>query len=202
MITVIIQSTTKVRSVTKDGNVLRARVERPIDWELAIGQSIAIDGVCSTVIAFDADSFEVEYMQETIAKTTVGSFQEGTKVNLERSLTLQDFIDGSLVSGHVDATGGVEEIMLLGETKEMVVSFPPELRKYIAPKGSIVVNGVSLTVVDVNDNGIYSSSGGFRVALIPHTLGQTNLNRLAKGDMVNIEVDMLARYVVNAMENK
>jgi riboflavin synthase len=185
----------KVRSVTKDGSVLRARVGRPTDWELTIGQSIAVDGVCSTVIAFDADSFMVEYMPETMIKTTVGSFQEGTKVNLERSLTLQDFIDGSLVSGHVDATGSIEKIETRGETKEMTVSFPAELKKYIAPKGSIVVNGVSLTVVSVE-------GGVLRVALISYTLEQTNLGLLEKGDMVNIEVDMLARYVVNAMEKR
>jgi riboflavin synthase len=193
MFTGIIQSTAKVRSVTKDGSVLRARVERPIDWELAIGQSIAVDGVCSTVIAFDADSFEVEYMPETLAKTTVGKLIEGSVVNLERSLTLQDFIDGSLVSGHVDAVGNVEEVVLFGETKEMMISFPSELKKYIAPKGSIVINGVSLTVVDTEGD-------SFRIALIPYTLEWTNLGVLTKGDTVNIEVDMLARYVVNAME--
>ena len=195
MFTGIIQSTAKVQSITKDGSVLRARVGRPTDWQLAIGQSIAVDGVCSTVIAFDTDSFAVEYIPGTMAKTTVGSFQDGTKVNLERSLTLQDFIDGSLVSGHVDATGGVEEIAILGETKEMLVSFPSELKKYIAPKGSIVVNGVSLTVASLDE-------GGFRIALIPYTLEWTNLGVLTKGDTVNIEVDMLARYVANAMEKQ
>ncbi len=195
MFTGIIQSMAKVRSVTKDGSVLHVQVERPKGWSLVRGQSIAVDGVCSTVVEFRDDSFDVEYMPETLAKTTVGSFQEGVKVNLERSLTLQDFIDGSIVSGHVDAVGSIEEIVILGETKEMTISFPLELRKYIAPKGSIVINGVSLTVVDVKD-------GTSRVALISYTLEQTNLGLLEKDDMVNIEVDMLARYVVNAMENK
>lgn len=195
MFTGIIQSTAKVRSVTKDGSVLRTRVERPDDWELAIGQSIAVDGVCSTVIICGDDFFEVEYMPETLAKTTVGKLIEGSVVNLERSLTLQDFIDGSLVQGHVDATGKIEKIKDIGETKEMTVSFSSELKKYIAPKGSIVVNGVSLTVAGVNDS-------GFRIALIPYTLEHTNLGLLAEGDMVNIEVDMLARYTVNALENR
>jgi riboflavin synthase len=116
-------------------------------------------------------------------------------VNLERSLTLQDFIDGSLVQGHVDTTGKIEKIKDIGETKEMTLSFPSELKKYIAPKGSIVVNGVSLTVAGVDDS-------GFRIALIPYTLIHTNLGMLAEGDTVNIEVDMLARYAVNALENQ
>lgn len=195
MFTGIIQKVVSIRSVEKTGECLRVQVERPAEWDLTIGQSIAVDGVCSTVTHLDSDFFVVEYIPETLAKTTVGSFQEGVKVNLERSLTLQDFIDGGLVSGHVDAVGSIEDIASLGETREITVSFPLELKKYIAPKGSIVVNGVSLTVVDVSEKIL-------RVALIPHTLAQTNLGALGKGDTVNIEVDMLARYVVNAMENK
>lgn len=195
MFTGIIQATVKVRKAEQTGECLRVSVERPSDWPLVHGQSIAIDGVCSTVVAFDEGSFDVEYMPETLAKTAVGNFQEGTKVNLERSLSLQDFIDGSLVQGHVDATGKIEKIEKLGETKEMAVSFPNELKKYIAPKGSIVVNGVSLTVASVDE-------GGFRIALIPYTLEHTNLGMLVEGDAVNIEVDMLARYAVNALENQ
>ncbi len=193
MFTGIIQATVKVRKTEKAGECLRVSVERPSDWSLVHGQSIAIDGVCSTVVAFDEQSFDVEYMPETLAKTSVGNFQEGTEVNLERSLTLQDFIDGSLVQGHVDTTGKIEKIEKLGDTKEMTLSFPSELKKYIAPKGSIVVNGVSLTVAGVDDS-------GFRIALIPYTLTHTNLGMLAEGDTVNIEVDMLARYAVNVLQ--
>jgi riboflavin synthase len=170
-------------------------METPEGWKLSSGQSIAVDGVCSTVVEVGAGVFMVEYMRETMAKTTAGNYQEGSKVNLERSLTLQDFIDGGLVSGHVDATGAIEEIVILGETKEMVISFSAELKKYITPKGSIVVNGVSLTVVDTQGN-------SFRVALIPYTLEYTNLALLEEGSLVNIEVDMLARYVVNALAQK
>jgi riboflavin synthase len=193
MFTGIIQATVKVRKTEKAGECLRVSVERPSHWPLVHGQSIAIDGVCSTVVAFDEQSFDVEYMPETLAKTSVGNFQEGTEVNLERSLTLQDFIDGSLVQGHVDTTGKIEKIKDIGETKEMTLSFPSELKKYIAPKGSIVVNGVSLTVASVDE-------GGFRIALIPYTLTHTNLGLLEEGSSVNIEVDMLARYAVNALQ--
>lgn len=194
MFTGIIQKVVSIRSVEKTGECLRVQMERPAEWNLVQGQSIAVDGVCSTVVEFGEDSFDVEYMPETLAKTTVGSFQEGAKVNLERSLTLRDFIDGGLVSGHVDAWGKVTEINEQGTTREMQIAFPLELKKYIAPKGSIVVNGVSLTVVDVSEEVLCI------IALIPYTLAQTNLGTLGKGDTVNIEVDILARYVVAALE--
>lgn len=188
MFTGIIQSVVPILSVSSKGECLRIRIKKPIKWKLALGQSISVDGVCSTVTLLRPSFFEVEYMPETITKTTVGLFRKNTKVNLERSLTLRDFIDGHLVSGHVDARGTVHKIESKGNTKEITITVPKELKKYIATKGSVTMNGVSLTVVLVEKN-------TFRVALIPYTLMHTNLGLLEKGMGVNVEIDVMARYV-------
>jgi len=195
MFTGIIQSVVPVVSASSKGECLCVRIKKPTSWNLSLGQSISVDGVCSTVTLLRSSFFEVEYMPETLAKTTVGLFQKNTEVNLERSLTLQDFIDGHLVSGHVDACGAVRKIESKGETKEITITVPKELKKYIATKGSVTMNGVSLTVALAEKN-------TFRVALIPYTLVHTNLGLLEKGDSVNVEIDIMARYVEKMLEEK
>ena len=196
MFTGIIQATTKIVSVEKKDTCLRVRVTRPAKWSIALGQSITVDGICSTVVAFGKTYFDVEYMPETLRKTTAGQFMKDRTVNLERSLTLRDPLDGSIVSGHVDACGTVTVIEHEGESWLITLSYPLTLSKYIAAQGSIVVNGVSLTVAQMK------KKGTFTVALIPYTLTHTNLGGLRKKDRVNIEIDVLARYVVHALESK
>lgn len=193
MFTGIIQSVVPILSLTPSGECLRVRMKKPAGWKLTLGQSVAVDGVCSTVIAQKTGFFEVDYMPETLAKTTVKTFKKNTLVNLERSLTLRDALDGGLIQGHVDIEGVVQTVEIQGKTRVLTIVVPAVLKKYIALKGSIVVNGVSLTVALVKKN-------TFSVALIPYTLTHTNLKLLKRGDRVNIEVDILARYVVAALE--
>lgn len=188
MFTGIIQSVMPVLAVTEKEVCLVARLKKPAGWKLVLGQSITVDGICSTVTKLGASFFEVEYMPETLEKTTAGTFSGGRWVNLERSLTLRDYIDGHLVSGHVDATGKAVRVVADENTKRISIEIPGVLQKYIAKKGSVAVNGISLTVADVKKN-------VFTVALIPYTLEHTNLGLLKEGESVNVEIDTVARYV-------
>ncbi len=194
MFTGIIQKTTKIMSVTDERGALRARLSKPHDWQLTKGQSISIDGICSTVVAYDEDSFDVQYIPETLSKTTAGAFAAGSVVNLERSLRLTDFVDGHLVQGHVDAAVEIDSVVHEGSTYELSISIPERLHMFVAALGSIAINGVSLTVAR-------RESGIATVALIPETLESTNLGRIQKGDHVNVEVDIVARYLA-AQGNK
>lgn len=191
MFTGIVQKMAPLLSVVSRGECLQVRIKKPLGWKLALGQSVAVDGVCSTVVFSKPDFFEVEYMPETLAKTTVKTFKKNQVVNLERSLTLKDFVDGGLVQGHVDTRGTVKKVEKIGKTALLEIIISEALKKYIAPIGSVTVNGVSLTVARVKKD-------TFSVALIPYTLEHTNLGFLKKGDVVNVEVDILARYIVNA----
>lgn len=190
MFTGIIEAKAKAKSVTKRGSGMRVEVEKPKGWKLTKGQSVAVDGICTTVIASNAKTFSLDYMPETILKTTAGDFKKGTELNLERSLRLLQFVDGHLTQGHVDARVRVESALKKGMKHLVTVRIPQELVRYVAPHGSITLNGVSLTVARVK--GSHAT-----VALIPHTLLHTNLAALRKGDEVNLEVDLIARYVVH-----
>ncbi len=192
MFTGIIQAKAKVTSAKKEGSVIQVRLEKPRDWKLVLGQSIAVDGICSTVTVLPKGFFEVEYMPETLLKTTAGSFGTGSIVNLERSLTLNDYIDGHVVQGHVDATARIAEVIEEETTRRITVELPKTLSRYVAALGSIAINGVSLTVARL-------SGTKATVALIPHTLAVTNLGSLKKSDYVNIEADLMARYIVAAL---
>jgi len=154
--------------------------------DVAAGDSVAVNGACLTVVARGARSFEVDVSPETLACTT--GLGKGSRVNLEKALRLADRLGGHLVSGHVDGVGSVARLEAAGDNRLLVVAAPKELAKYIARKGSIAVNGVSLTVNAVN-------GAEFAVNLIPHTVTATNLGELLAGDKVNLEVDMLARYL-------
>ncbi len=171
---------------TKDG--LRISLPIPKKWKLEVGESINIDGVCSTIEILELLSFTIFYMPETLSKTTFKSNLKDHEFNLEKCLTLNSLVGGHLVSGHVDATGKVSKIVKEDESKIITFTLPSNLTKYIIYKGSICVNGVSLTVVNV-------SRTTFTVSLIPHTLKVTNLGSLEKDDLVNIEVDMVAKYL-------
>jgi len=183
--------------VTAIGEIVRAEPREkglrlsidsgPLDLaDVGMGDSIAINGVCLTVVRLDAHGFEADVSQETIDCTT-GLGAPGP-VNLEKSLRLADRLGGHLVAGHVDGVGEVIAFDAVGENRRLVVRAPHELAKYIARKGSITVQGVSLTVNR-------AEGAEFEINLIPHTLEQTTLRRLAPGARVNLEVDLIARYV-------
>jgi riboflavin synthase len=155
--------------------------------DVAIGDSIAHNGVCLTVIAKKKTSYQVDVSRETL-DCTVGLDAEGGEVNLEKAMRLSDFIGGHLVSGHVDGVGEVETFETIGESHLLVIKAPKNLAKYIARKGSITVDGVSLTTNKVKGR-------TFSINLIPHTVEVTTLKRLHAGAKVNLEVDLIARYV-------
>jgi len=162
--------------------------------DVQIGDSIAVNGICLTAIARTSDSFTVDVSRETL-QCTVGLDVPNEMVNLEKALRLADRLGGHLVSGHVDGVGETVAFTDLGESWKLVVRAPHELAKYIAQKGSITINGVSLTVNQVNGD-------EFSVNLIPHTLMQTNLKNLRASHRLNLEVDLIARYVERMMQKE
>lgn len=184
----IIEKKGRVLAVEREKQMLRIRIEKPRSWKLALGQSVNVDGVCSTVVKRSATSFDVEYMPETISKTTVGAFEKGRIVNLERSLKYGQRIDGHPVQGHVDAALPVREIATRGASKEITIKPNAATARSIALHGSIAINGVSLTVARKH-------GPNTTVALIPHTLKETNLGKLAVGDLVNVELDHSLAYL-------
>ncbi len=193
MFTGIIKTNGNVRNVLSEGKGLYVWIDKPAGWKPKAGDSINVDGVCSTVKRICGKLFKVEYMPETLKKTTAGFFKKGTIVNLEPSLRANDRLDGHLVQGHVDTTGDIREIKKLGNSVILKIGFPKQYRKFIAEKGSISINGVSLTVVAVRKD-------WFTVSLVSYTLKHTNLQNLRKGDKVNIEVDVLARYLYTLLK--
>ncbi|WP_305806218.1 riboflavin synthase [Stenotrophomonas sp. YIM B06876] len=159
----------------------------PFD-DVRMGESIAVNGVCLTVVAFDGHSFQADASTETLGLTTLGQLGEGATINLERAMRPTDRLGGHLVSGHVDGIGRVLAIHGDARALRWRFSAPAPLLKYIARKGSICVDGVSLTVNEVDDE-------GFEVALIPHTVAHTAFSATAVGSAVNLEIDLVARYV-------
>jgi riboflavin synthase len=188
MFTGIVTAVGRIASTRKEGDGLRLRVDAPgLGMEdVALGDSIAIQGVCHTVVAKDASGFEVDTSAATLAVTT--GLAEGREVNLEKSLRLADRIGGHLVSGHVDGVGSVAAFEDLGGSWRLEVEMPAELARYVAKKGSVAVDGVSLTVNEVQGR-------RFEVNIIPHTRAATTIRNLAAGRPVNLEVDMTARYL-------
>jgi riboflavin synthase len=160
---------------------------------LAIGESVAVDGVCLTVTRLTPAGFEADVSSETLSRTTLGTAEIGAQLNLERSLTLSGRLGGHLVSGHVDGVGTLLARRTAGPALALTFGFPPSLARFIAEKGSIAVNGVSLTVNAVTNR-------SFDVMIIPHTADVTSIGALAEHDAVNLEVDLLARYVARLLE--
>ena len=160
---------------------------------LSIGDSIACSGCCLTVVGLGAGSFDVEAVPETLARTTLADWRAGDPVNLERSLRLGQRLDGHLVQGHVDGVGEVVAVRTEGEGRRLALHVPPALRRFVAEKGSLAVDGVSLTVAAITDDGC-------EIAYIPHTLAVTSAGRYAPGRRVNLEVDLLARYLERLLE--
>ncbi|KAA0681487.1 riboflavin synthase [Roseomonas genomospecies 6] len=188
MFTGIITDVGRVRAVERQGDT-RFTVETAFDMEtVPIGASIANNGVCLTVVEKGPGWFAVQASAETLSKTTLGGWQEGTRVNLERALKVGDELGGHIVSGHVDGVASVLDVRPDGESKRFTFEAPANLAKYVASKGSVALDGVSLTVNEVD-------GARFGVNIIPHTQDATTFGALKAGDRVNLEIDMLARYV-------
>ena len=179
------------------GGDARLRIEAgTLPFEgVQLGESIAVNGCCLTVVAFDAHGFAVDASNETLALTTLGRLDVGAPVNLERAMLPTDRLGGHLVSGHVDGLGIAEKHWDDARAVRWRFTAPMTLLRYVAHKGSICVDGVSLTVNEVD-------SAGFEVALIPHTVEHTAFHALREGDAVNLEVDLLARYVERLLDTK
>jgi riboflavin synthase len=189
MFTGIVAATGKITRIQPLEKGLRLTVAAPgLNLkDVALGDSIAHSGVCLTVIAKQKGAYQVDVSKETL-DCTVGLDQKGGEVNLEKAMRLSDFIGGHLVSGHVDGVGEVQKFEKIGESHELVIKAPKALAKYIARKGSVTVDGVSLTTNKVKGR-------TFSINLIPHTVAVTTLKRLQPGAKVNLEVDLIARYV-------
>ena len=193
MFTGIVTHIGSVRKIVEDGDT-RLEITVPFDTEdLDIGASVACSGACMTVIETGPDWFAVSVSGESLAKTTLGGWSEGTAVNLERALKAGDELGGHIVSGHVDGVGMLVSLSRQGDSTRMKFEAPEGLRRFIASKGSITIDGVSLTVNDVGP-------AKFDINVIPHTQEVTTLGDRQVGDAVNLEIDMLARYVARLQD--
>ncbi|HHX90894.1 MAG TPA: riboflavin synthase [Paracoccus sp.] len=193
MFTGIITDIGRVAALERRGD-LRARIKTAYDTgTIDIGASIACDGVCLTVIALGRDWFEVDISAETLDKTNLGTWGEGRAINLERALKVGDELGGHIVSGHVDGLAEVIALREEGDSTRLTLRAPDPLAGFIAPKGSVALNGTSLTVNEV-------AGAEFGVNLIPHTKDVTNWGAVRQGDRINLEIDTLARYVARLRE--
>jgi riboflavin synthase len=184
----LVETTARVRRVDPDGDGVRLEVETPLAAELEQGDSVAVNGVCLTAIEPASDRFKADVMAETLRRSSLGPLAAGDSVNLELPLRAGDRLGGHVVQGHVDGTGTVESAHDEGFARVVRIGAAPELLRYVVEKGSIAVDGVSLTVAEVDDD-------GFSVSLIPETLERTTLGQATPGRVVNLEVDVLAKYV-------
>lgn len=189
MFTGIVEGMGRVIRLLRRGGGARLEVRAPgmLDG-LKIGDSVAVNGACVTVTAVEGDAFACDLVPETLARTTLGMLQANEEVNIERPMRADSRFDGHIVQGHIDVVGVVRSRRKVGAQEMLEINVPFELTRYLAPKGSVAVDGVSLTLVDVNRD-------RFRVALIPHTISMTTLGRKIQGSTVNVEVDVLSKYV-------
>ena len=171
----------------------RIRVATALAAELGLGDSIAVNGVCLTVIHTSGDTFQAEISPETARVTGLGALKRGGAVNLERSMRADAWVGGHFVQGHVDATGRIEAIVHEAEFHGVTVSYPGALARFLVRKGSVAVDGISLTVAGLSDT-------QFDVQIVPFTWEHTNLNRVTTGTVVNLECDIIGKYVARAME--
>jgi riboflavin synthase len=190
LFTGIVEAMGSVIRLQRRGGAIRLEVDAPesILTDIKIGDSIAVNGACVTVTDSEGPLFAADLVPETLGRTNLGTLQPGEEVNLERPLRADGRLDGHIVQGHVDVVGLVRSRRRVGAQELLEVNVPFELTRYLAPKGSVAVDGVSLTVVDVNKD-------RFRVALIPHTVTATTLGKKIQGQAVNVEVDVLSKYV-------
>ncbi|MCH2173636.1 riboflavin synthase [Myxococcota bacterium] len=189
MFTGIVETLGEVMAVEQRGDARCFLIRAPEVMDgLRLGDSIAVDGVCLTVTEMESDRFRVDVIPETLERTALGEFSTARRVNLERAMPADGRFDGHIVQGHVDGTGRVRELARVGEDVRLFISCGTAVTDYLVEKGSVTVDGVALTVVGVAED-------GFDVALIPHTLAVTTLGERTAGDRVNLEADVLGKYV-------
>lgn len=191
MFTGLIQAIGQVTEINHQESSARLEITNPeIASQIALGDSVSVNGTCLTVTNFDSSKFSVDVMVQTLNLTTTGSLQVGSAVNLELATRTADRLGGHIVQGHVDGIAKVEAISADSQWTRMDLSIPAELMKYVVAQGSICLEGVSLTVGELND-----AANQISVWLIPETLAKTNLSKKTLGDQLNVEVDVLAKYV-------
>jgi riboflavin synthase len=191
MFTGLVECMGTLRSVRSEGLAKRFVVEAPFCRELSTGESIAIDGVCLSAESFDSASFSVRAVPETLSRTSLARYRPGLKLNLERALRFSDRLGGHLVSGHIDCTGRVDGVRRSGADVIMRIAFPIDYAPLLVDKGSVAVDGVSLTVVEARMH-------TFTIALIPHTRQVTTLGVKKTGDPVHLEFDLVAKYLLRS----
>ena len=193
MFTGIVEALGILDEVKGTGGGFRVSIHTPLSKELKVSDSLAVNGVCLTVILIDGDHVLADVGPETSRVTTLGALQRGQEVNLERPVRVDGRFDGHFVLGHVDGVGVIEEIRAEGESRWLTIGFPPSMAPYFIRKGSVAVDGISLTVAGLGER-------QFDVMVIPFTWASTTLKGLKKGDKVNLECDLIGKYVSRAME--
>ena len=191
----IVQTVGKIESIKDKNHIKTIRIETHGDYleDIAIGQSVSVDGVCLSLVKKNNEYCEFEAVEETINRTTLGSYKQGTKVNLEKSLKFGDTVGGHFVSGHIHTRGRIVEVELVGESKNILVEIEEKWIKYLTEKGYISVNGASITIGKVSKNTFY-------IHLIPETLKTTNLDELIYDNYVNLEFDQATIAIVDTTE--
>ena len=191
----IVQTVGKIESIKDKNHIKTIRIETHGDYleDIAIGQSVSVDGVCLSLVKKNNEYCEFEAVEETINRTTLGSYKQGTKVNLEKSLKFGDTVGGHFVSGHIHTRGRIVEVELVGESKNILVEIEEKWIKYLTEKGYISVNGASITIGKVSKNTFY-------IHLIPETLKTTNLDELIYDNYVNLEFDQTTIAIVDTTE--
>ena len=196
MFTGLIETIGIISAIHPRGDVWQIDIEAPkIAGELRLGDSVSVSGACSTVVRSDNRSFSIEIMEETRKKTKLGNFKSGSAVNLERAMRVDSRLDGHIVSGHIDGLARVEKIETYPETRKYYFSAGQDLISGIVSKGSVAIDGISLTVIDVTTN-------NFSVGIIPTTISETTLSELKEGDAVNIETDILGKYITKFLKTR
>jgi riboflavin synthase len=188
LFTGLIEGVGRVESVERTDDGAKLRIASRLSSELSLGDSIAVNGCCLTATAVGDGSFETEAMNQTLDVTALDAVEEGGRVNLELAMKAGDRLGGHIVQGHVDGVGAVASVEEDGFARRVRVELPPELLRYVVDKGSLTLSGVSLTVAELGDSWA-------EVSLIPETLERTNLGELAPGDRINVECDVVAKYV-------
>jgi riboflavin synthase len=193
MFTGLVQGIGSVAEIERSEDGARITIATPLVAELSAGDSIAINGVCLTAVTINDGSFAADAMNETLLRSSLGDLASGSEVNLELPLRATDRLGGHVVQGHVDGVGTIAGVADDGFARRIEIEAPAEVLRYVVQKGSIAVDGISLTVAGLNDR-------SFTVSLIPETLERTNLGNAGAGNRVNLEVDVLAKYVEKLME--
>jgi riboflavin synthase len=188
MFTGLIADLGSVTSLERDDEGATLRISSRLAGELGEGDSVAVNGICLTAVDVDSEGFGAQAMNETLARSSLGELRAGSPVNLELALRAQDRLGGHVVQGHVDGLATVRAVREEGFSRVLKIDLEPRLLRYLVEKGSVAIDGVSLTVSALDED-------GFAVSLIPETLGRTNLGGLGEGASVNIEVDVLAKHV-------